>query len=167
MPPPNKRQKHSNTLAARRSIDSLPSESSEDYSDEEKKEETVPSESDDQIDYINFKDDSIIHDISDLFSFCETKINTRYLSTLIYMSLRRFGHTFRDADLFLSTIGGMTAKTCKKWTDILVNHDFDDFVVKAYHDGKDYLEVLSMFFSGLCKDKILSHRKITNTNIDD
>jgi hypothetical protein len=39
--------------------------------------------------------------------------------------------------------------------------------IKAYHDGKDYLEVLSTFFSGLCKDKILSHRKITNTNIDD
>ena len=38
--------------------------------------------------------------------------------------------------------------------------------VKAYNDGKDYLEILTMFFSGLCKDKVLSHRKITNTNID-
>ena len=53
MPPPNKRQKHSNTLATRRSIDSLPSESSDDYSDEEKEEEIVPSESDDQIGSIN------------------------------------------------------------------------------------------------------------------
>ncbi len=127
MPPPNKRQKHNNILFARRSIDSLASESSEDYSDEEEKKGIIPSESEDQIDYINFKSDSIIHDISDLFSFCETTINTRFLSTLIYMSLRRFGHSIRDIDSFLSTIGGMTAKTCQKWTNILVHHDFDDF----------------------------------------
>jgi len=38
--------------------------------------------------------------------------------------------------------------------------------IKAYSEGRDYLEVLAMFFSGLCKDKILSHRKITNTNIN-
>ncbi|CAF4073349.1 unnamed protein product [Rotaria magnacalcarata] len=39
--------------------------------------------------------------------------------------------------------------------------------IKANSEGKDYLEVLTTFFSGLCKDKILSHRKITNANIDD
>ncbi|CAF3381807.1 unnamed protein product [Rotaria socialis] len=39
--------------------------------------------------------------------------------------------------------------------------------IKAYSEGKDYLEVLATFFSGLCKDKILTHRKITNANIDD
>jgi hypothetical protein len=38
--------------------------------------------------------------------------------------------------------------------------------IKAYSEGKDYLEVLTTFFSGLCKDKILSHRKITNANIN-
>ena len=128
MPPPNKRKKHTNILNARRSIDSLAPESLEDYSDEEKREEgIVPSESDDKTDPVNFKDDSIVYDISDSFSFCQAKINTRFLSTLIYMSLRRFGHTFRHVDLFLTTIGGMTVKTCQKWTSILVHHDFDDF----------------------------------------
>jgi hypothetical protein len=39
--------------------------------------------------------------------------------------------------------------------------------VKAYGDGKHYSEVLTMFFSGLCKDNIIGHRKITNANIDD
>jgi hypothetical protein len=39
--------------------------------------------------------------------------------------------------------------------------------IKAYDQGKDYREVLTMFFSGLCEDKIISHRKIRNTNIDD
>ena len=110
-------------------MDSLASESSKDYSDEEKKEEEiVSSESDDQTDHINFKNDSIIYDISELFSFCQTKMNTRFLSTLVYVSLRRFGYTLRDVDLFLTTIGAMTAKTCQKWTNILVHHDFDDFI---------------------------------------
>ena len=121
MPPPNKRQKHTITLNTSRSIDSLVSESSQDYcyeqqkqkqkqKQEEEEEEIVPSELDDQI---NFKNDSIIHDISDLFSFCQTKSDTRFLSTPVYMSLRRFGHTCRDADSFLTTIRGMTAKTCQ------------------------------------------------------
>jgi hypothetical protein len=39
--------------------------------------------------------------------------------------------------------------------------------IQAYSEGKDYREVLTMFFSGLCKDKIISHRKITNANLDD
>ena len=130
MPPPNKRQKHTITLNTRRSIETLVSESFEDYSyeqekQEEEEEEIVPSELDDQI---NFKNDSIIHDISDLFSFCQTKSDTRFLSTLVYISLRRFGHTCRDADSFLTTIREMTAKTCQKWTNLLVHNDFDDFI---------------------------------------
>jgi hypothetical protein len=137
MPPPNKRRKHTINLNTRRSIDSLASESSEDYSyeqkkkeeeEEEEKEEMAPPEPDDQIDRIDFKNDSIIHDISDLFSFCQTKLNTRFLSTLGYMSLRRFGHTCRDTNLFLTTIGGMTAKTCQKWANLLVHDDFDNFI---------------------------------------
>ena len=119
MPPPNKRQKHTITLNTRRSIETLVSESFEDYSYEQEKQEEeeeeviVPSEPDDQIDQIDFKNDSIVHDISDLFSFCQTKSDTRFLSTPVYMSLRRFGHTCRDADSFLTTIREMAAKTCQ------------------------------------------------------
>jgi hypothetical protein len=36
----------------------------------------------------------------------------------------------------------------------------------AYNEGKDYKEVLTMFFSSLCKDTIISHRAITNSSID-
>ncbi|CAF1576623.1 unnamed protein product [Didymodactylos carnosus] len=55
------------------------------------------------------------------------------------MSLRRFGYTFRDVDLFLTTIGTMTAKTCQKWTNILVHHDFDDFIADGRgHDESTY-----------------------------
>ena len=38
--------------------------------------------------------------------------------------------------------------------------------ISAYDQGKDYLEVVTMFFSGLCNDKIISQLKITNTNIE-
>ncbi|CAF1497772.1 unnamed protein product, partial [Rotaria magnacalcarata] len=44
------------------------------------------------------------------------------------MSLRHLGHTWRDVDSFLTSIGGTTIKTCHKLTNILVNKDFDEFI---------------------------------------
>ena len=38
--------------------------------------------------------------------------------------------------------------------------------IRAHDQGKDYLEILTIFFSRLCNDKIMSHRKITNTSIE-
>ena len=38
--------------------------------------------------------------------------------------------------------------------------------LNAYDQGKTYAEILRMFFSGLCKYEIVSHRKITNSNLD-
>jgi hypothetical protein len=131
MPPPNKRQKHTVSLNTRSSRDSRGSQSSEseDYSYEQRKEEdTILFEPDVQINYINFKNDIIINHICDLLSFCKTQMNTRFLSTLVYISLRRFGRTCRDVDSFLTTIGGMRVKTCHKWINILVHDDFDDFI---------------------------------------
>ncbi|CAF3672010.1 unnamed protein product [Rotaria socialis] len=45
------------------------------------------------------------------------------------MSLRHLGHRWRDVDSFLTSIGGTTKKTCHKWTNILVNKDFDEFTI--------------------------------------
>lgn len=36
----------------------------------------------------------------------------------------------------------------------------------AYQSGQDYSQVLQLFFSNLCKSNVISHRKITNTNLD-
>jgi hypothetical protein len=44
------------------------------------------------------------------------------------MSLRRFRHSLRDVDAFLGTVGGMTAKLLHKWSTILVNRDFDEYI---------------------------------------
>ncbi|CAF2893742.1 unnamed protein product [Rotaria sp. Silwood2] len=46
------------------------------------------------------------------------------------MSLRHLGHSSRDVESFLTSIGGMTIKTCHKWTNILVNKDFDEFTIE-------------------------------------
>ena len=48
----------------------------------------------------------------------------------MYMSLRRLGHSWRDVESFLTSIGGMTIKTCHKWANILVNKDFDEFTME-------------------------------------
>ena len=37
----------------------------------------------------------------------------------------------------------------------------------GYNEGKDYKEVLMMFFSSLSKDTVISHIRISNTNIND
>ncbi|CAF3376878.1 unnamed protein product, partial [Rotaria sp. Silwood2] len=123
MPRPNKRKKHTTSMNERRSIESLASKDSEQSGSEE----DVTIKIDDDIDHINFEDPSILNDISDLFSFCKQQINTRFISTLVYMSLRHFGHSWRETDNFMKEIGAMTAETSKKWAHVLVNSDLDEF----------------------------------------
>jgi hypothetical protein len=82
----------------------------------------------DDIDSIDFSNDNILNDISDLFTFCKEQINSRFISVLLYMSLRRFGHSWRDIDAFLCRVGAMTAKTAHKWSNILLERDFDEFI---------------------------------------
>ncbi|CAF1071846.1 unnamed protein product [Rotaria magnacalcarata] len=136
MPRVNKRLRHIVAFNTRRSNETLVSKRCEDYSYEQQKEEcTTLFTLDGQIDHIDFQNDSIMNDIFDLFSYCNTQINTRFLSTLVYMSLRRFSHTRRVVDSFLTTIGGLTAKTCQKWSNLLVNNDFDEFI----EDGRGEL----------------------------
>jgi hypothetical protein len=90
-------------------------------------EEEYMIKSDDDADFVDFSNKSILNDIGDLFSFCKETTNTRFISVLLYMSLRRFGHSWRDIDVFLRTIGGMTATSAHKWSTILIHKDFDEF----------------------------------------
>ena len=48
----------------------------------------------------------------------------------MYAYLRCVGHLWRHIESFLTSIGGMTIKTCHKWANILVNKDFDDFKIE-------------------------------------
>jgi len=91
-------------------------------------EESVLSMLENDVDSINFSNKNILNDISDLFIFCNEQINSRFISVLIYMFLHRFGDSSRDVDAFLGTVAVMTAKTARKWSNILVNRDFDEYI---------------------------------------
>ena len=55
---------------------------------------------------------------------------------------------FEDRQIYL--------KFCRRfWTTLI-----------AYNYAKDYKPVLQMFFLSLCKDNIISHEKIVNTNLN-
>ncbi len=124
MPKATRRQSHNRHLNRRRWSMESTSQESEKSSSEEEKMTIAP---DDDVDSINFSNRSALNDIGDLFCFCKNQINTRFISVLMYMSLRHFGHSWRDVDSFLTAIGGMTAKTAHKWSTVLVNQDFDEF----------------------------------------
>jgi hypothetical protein len=38
--------------------------------------------------------------------------------------------------------------------------------LEAYNQGQSYSEVLKLFFSNFCVDDVISHRKVTNANLD-
>ncbi|CAF4218118.1 unnamed protein product, partial [Adineta steineri] len=74
-----------------------------------------------------FNDKVTLNDISDIFELCKNKYNYKFLSVLLYMSLRHFNITWRDCDLFLKEIGALSSQTCQKWVDIFISGDFDQF----------------------------------------
>jgi hypothetical protein len=59
----------------------------------------------------NFKEKFTIGDIADLFELCRAQCSLKYLSVLLYMSLKRFGVTWNDCDGFLRDIGSLKART--------------------------------------------------------
>ncbi|CAF3059134.1 unnamed protein product [Rotaria sp. Silwood2] len=134
MPKVGRRRSHTRNMNSIRSIESIESNEPKTSSGEE---EEIVINSDDDIDRIHFSNESVLNDISDLFSFCKEQINARFVSMLLYMSLRHLGHSWRDVESFLTSIGGMTVKTSHKWANILVNKDFDEFT-KDDRGGKRF-----------------------------
>lgn len=85
-----------------------------------------------------------IEDIADLFQFCKERIEIKFISVLLFVGLRRFGASLRNCDTFLHQIGGLGARTCQKWTDVLVNGDFDAFCAEN-RGGKRSVELYDVF----------------------
>ena len=63
-----------------------------------------PQQSSEDEEFINPKEDSVdytekemIFEISDIFSLCKERCNPRFLSTMVYMILKHFKVSFRDA----------------------------------------------------------------------
>ena len=62
----------------------------------------------------NFNDKVMSDDISDIFELCKNKYNYKFISVLLYMSLRHFNITWRECDLFLKQIGALSSEACQK-----------------------------------------------------
>ncbi|CAF4606386.1 unnamed protein product [Rotaria sp. Silwood2] len=76
---------------------------------------------------LNFNDKVTLNDISDIFELCQNKCNLKFISVLLYMTLRHFDITWRDCDLFLKEVSALTSKTCHKWIEIFTSGDFNQF----------------------------------------
>jgi hypothetical protein len=107
MPKANKRKSQSHSASVRRwsnttisdPVDSSSYEYSMDIDDER----------------LSFSEKLLVTDIGDLAEMSKSKCGTKYLSTLLYMSLRFFNIKWEDLDEYLKNIGYMTAQTCHKW----------------------------------------------------
>ena len=84
----------------------------------------------------NFLKNNIsILDIGNLFGAVAEETSIRSLSVLVYLSLMHFGLPWRDIDLFLKDIGGLSAEICNKWGKILIEEDLEEFL-KDNRGGK-------------------------------
>jgi hypothetical protein len=81
----------------------------------------------------DFTTEEALQNIGELFALCAENVNTRYLSTFLYMILRYLKLSWRETESLLKAIGAMTIKSCHKWSQVgnsfthalfLVEHDF-------------------------------------------
>lgn len=141
-----------------------------------------------------FDEKLLVTDIGDIAEMCKAKGDPKYLSTLIYMSLRYFEIKRGIIDKCLKNIGLMTAETCHKWATVFMKGNYEEFssdlrggkqtdsfydtfpeieadarsfVVQACSQGQTYGDVLKLFFSQLCKSSVHSRRRISNRNLNE
>lgn len=103
----------------------------------------------------DFSAKEMLDDISALYSLCAESVNNKYLSTLMYVTLRHLGCSWRDVDSFLSTVGAMTAETCHKHSQTFLTKDIDDFCadgrggkqIASFYDLYPELEELARLFT--------------------
>ena len=79
----------------------------------------------------DFRDMIQIHDIADIFEFCKDQCNIRYLSVLIYLTLRHLNISCQEICTFLKHIGSLSDQIVHKWSDSFLHGRFDEFVGDA------------------------------------
>ena len=75
----------------------------------------------------SFKEKLLPTDIGYFAEICKSKCDSKYLSTLLYMSLRFFNIKWEDVDEYLKSIGFITAKTSHKWATVFIKGDYEEF----------------------------------------
>ncbi|CAF4201909.1 unnamed protein product, partial [Rotaria sordida] len=125
MPKPSRRRSHCKSLIQRRySQESVNTESDSSESNEELQMEVDASENKEPLD---FKNRVNRNDMSDLFELCQSKCPRKYISVLLYMTMRYFGVKWDDCNDFLIELGGTNGKTAHKWANVFMSGDFDEF----------------------------------------
>jgi len=119
MPKLSKRRSQSKTAKVGRRQNTKISDSSDSSSDE------YSMDIDDQ--ELSFNEKLLLNDIGDLAEMCKSKCDTKYLSVLLYMSLRYFNLKWEDVDQYLKSIGFMTAQTSHKWATVFIRGDYEEF----------------------------------------
>jgi len=76
---------------------------------------------------LSFSEKLSLTGIGDLGEMCKSKCGTKYLSTLLCMSLRFFSIKWEDIDEYLKSIGFMTAQICHKWAKAFIKGDYEEF----------------------------------------
>ncbi|CAF1671912.1 unnamed protein product, partial [Adineta ricciae] len=125
MPKISRRRAHCKAISQRFSTNEDAGDGT-DYSDfEESLESTTKAVKD--LPVVNFREENVMNDIGDLFELCRAHCPIKYLSVLLYMTMKRFDIGWQQSNEFLSAIGGLTVETAHKWTQIYIHGDFDDF----------------------------------------
>ena len=119
MPKLNKRRSQSKNVKSDRRLNTKVSDTSDSSSDEYRM------DIDDK--ELTFNEKLLLTDIGDLAEMCRLKCGTKYLSTLLYMSLRFFNIKWEDVDEYLKSIGFMTAETSHKWATVFMKGDYEEF----------------------------------------
>lgn len=125
MVPPTKRRLHLSGVNNKRASTGHGNNQTNNNSSGEETDMEIDEYSDEEAS--SFKDKFTIGNIADLFELCRAQCPLKYLSVLLYMSLKRFGITWKDCDGFLRDIGSLKAQTAHKWSQIFVSGDFDEF----------------------------------------
>ena len=133
-----------------------------------------------------FRDMIQIYDIADIFEFCKDQYNIRYLSVLMYLTLRHLNISYQESYTFLKHIGGLPGQIAHKLSNSFLHGWFDEFVSDrrngkrgdSFYNVYPELEMEARAFSVLqCQQKTPSftaydfaqfidkrYHEITNTN---
>jgi hypothetical protein len=126
MPQKSKRQSHSSSAIKQRW-------GKNDYSSGDDSSYSIGTSDEEELDrnYLNFKEKFQFDDLGDIFEFCMDQCHIRYLSVLLYLTLRHFNISYETIAIFLKDIGGLTAEVAHKWSNVFIDGNFDEFICEG------------------------------------
>ncbi|CAF1537351.1 unnamed protein product [Adineta ricciae] len=91
-------------------------------------EEEITQDNDDNIELTRFVGKMKFDDIGDMLELTKDKIGLKFVTVLLYMSLRHFDVSWVKCDDFFKNTGALATKTANKWANIFLSGSFDEFL---------------------------------------